>query len=262
MRLWLSLVLFTLGCGPGIIRAPDGERGAAAPLAEQAERVRVRRLLVAFEGAEGASAEITRSRDEARERAEMLAGMAREPNRSFVELVTSYGDTPPDHDDRNTVRILTRGSDAWDDDVERAALALPVGGVTAPIATPAGFVIVRREADPSERTAGPTQIGARHILISFRGARDAAPTVTRSREEAEALARQIASSARDEANDWNELHAEYSDEPNAPAGGDLGIFGRGQMVPSFERAAFALEVDQVSDPVESRFGFHVIQRTQ
>lgn len=251
-----------VGCGPGVIRAPEDQRGLAAPRAEEPSEIRVRRLLVAFEGAEGASAEITRTRDEARERAEMLAGMARDRATSFVELVSSYGDLPPDHDDRNTVRILARGSDSWPDAIEDAALQLEVGGVTAPIETPAGFVVIRREQDPEEQAAGPAQIGARHILISFRGAREASADVTRTREEAEALARQIASSARDEANDWEQLHAEYTDEPSSPPGGDLGLFGRGQMVPSFERAAFALEVGEVSDPVESVFGFHVIQRTQ
>lgn len=259
---WLLLATLLIGCGPGPIRAPEDQRGASAPRAETPERIRVRRLLVAYAGAEGASSEITRTREEARERAELLAGMAREPNASFVQLVSSYGDLPPDYDDRSTVRILARGSDSWPDAIEEEALRLDVGGVTQPIETPAGFVVVRREQDPTEQTTGPTQVGARHILIAFRGARQASPEVTRSREEALSLARQIASSARDEANDWTELHAEYSDEPNSPPGGDLGLFGRGQMVPSFERAAFALEVGQVSDPVESPFGFHIIQRTQ
>lgn len=259
---WLLLAILVTGCGPGPIRVPTDQRGAAAPRAEAPERIRVRRLLVAYAGAEGASSEVTRTREEARERAEMIAGMAREPNASFVQLVSTYGDLPPDYDDRNTVRILTPGSDAWDEEVAAAALRLDVRGVTQPIETPAGFVIVVREPDPTERRAGPTQVGARHILISYRGARQASPRVTRTREQAEALARQIANSARDENNDWDALHAEYTDEPNSPPGGDLGIFGRGQMVPSFERAAFALEVGEVSDPVESSFGFHIIQRTQ
>jgi peptidyl-prolyl cis-trans isomerase SurA len=105
-------------------------------------------------------------------------------------------------------------------------------------------------------------VRARHILISFRGARQAEPTVTRSRDEAQALAAEVAAAARDGQHDWTALHAEHSDEPDSPPGGDLGLFGRGQMVPTFERAAFALGVDEISDPVESPFGFHVIQRTE
>lgn len=261
---WLlaSLGLFILACGSGPIRVPADQRGAAAPRADGAERVRVRRLVVAFEGAEGAASTVTRTREEALDRAQMLAGMARDPETSFVELVAQYGDRPPDHDDRSAVRVLVRGSDEWPENVRERALRLQVGQVSAPIETPIGYVLLKREADASEAQAGPSQVGARHILISFRGARSAGEDVTRTREEAEALARQVASSARDEANDWNELHAEYSDEPNSPAGGDLGMFGHGEMVPSFERAAFALEVDEVSDPVESPFGFHIIQRTR
>lgn len=263
MRRMMLLVLAVAipACGGGRIRAPESERGAAAPRAGSVEQIRVRRLLVAYAGAEGAGSQITRTREEALERAEMLAGMARDPSTSFVELVATYGDVPPDLDDRNTVRVLVRGSEAWPDEIEAAALRLDVGGVTAPIETPAGFVIVRRERED----AAPStlqEVGARHILISYRGARQASPEITRTREEAQALALQIAHAARDDANDWVALHAEYSDEPNSPEGGDLGTFGRGQMVPSFERAAFALEVGEVSDPVESPFGFHIIQRTQ
>lgn len=258
----LTLALATAACSPGPIRAPEDQRGASAPRAEEAEQVRVRRLLVAYEGAEGASSQIVRSREDALDRATTLAGLARVGRTSFVELVSSYGDAPPDQDDRNSVRVLVRGSDAWPDEIQRAALRLPIGGVTSPIETPAGFVVVRREPEAEARPAGPVEVGARHILISYRGARQAAPDVTRTREQAESIALQIAHSARDAANDWNRLHAEYSDEPNSPEGGDLGVFGRGQMVPSFERAAFALEVDEVSNPVESPFGFHVIQRTE
>lgn len=61
--------------------------------------------------------------------------------------------------------------------------------------------------------------------------------------------------------DFDKLAKENSDEPGAKeSGGDLGWFGRGRMVKAFEDAAFALKDNEISDIVESQFGFHIIQR--
>ena len=85
-------------------------------------------------------------------------------------------------------------------------------------------------------------------------------SATRSKEEArqqiEDLAQQVVGGAS-----FAELARAHSDCPSSQEGGDLGQFGRGQMVKAFEDTAFALTVGQTSGVVETPFGFHLIQRT-
>jgi peptidyl-prolyl cis-trans isomerase C len=61
---------------------------------------------------------------------------------------------------------------------------------------------------------------------------------------------------------FEEAAKEYSSCPSSQNGGDLGNFTRGKMVPEFENAAFALDVDQVSGVVQTQFGFHIIKVTE
>lgn len=103
------------------------------------------------------------------------------------------------------------------------------------------------------------RISARHILVAFQGALRAG-RVTRTREEARALAEEIYRRAR-AGEDFAALAAAHSDDAGtAGRGGFLGAFGHGAMQKDFEDAAFALEVGALSRPVESPFGFHVIRR--
>jgi peptidyl-prolyl cis-trans isomerase SurA len=62
--------------------------------------------------------------------------------------------------------------------------------------------------------------------------------------------------------DFEDVAREYSDDPSADFGGALGYIGRGDMVPEFEEAAFALGEGQISDVVETRFGFHIIKANE
>ncbi|RIK44042.1 MAG: hypothetical protein DCC55_03785 [Chloroflexi bacterium] len=82
-----------------------------------------------------------------------------------------------------------------------------------------------------------------------------------STAEAEALA--LAQELRSRllaGEDFSALAQEYSDDPsNAGNGGDLGWFGRGQMVPEFDEVAFSLPLNEVSEPVKTQFGYHLIE---
>lgn len=86
------------------------------------------------------------------------------------------------------------------------------------------------------------KIKARHILVD-------------QEFEASDLLKKITEGAK-----FEDLAQKFSKCPSRARGGDLGEFGKGRMVPSFEEAAFALQVDEVSKPVRTQFGYHLIQR--
>ena len=110
--------------------------------------------------------------------------------------------------------------------------------------------------DNPGRFSQEAQVKASHILIN-------APSEASQEEKDEALARarEIAQKAKADGADFAALAREHSEGPSGPSGGDLGLFGRGRMVKPFEEAAFSMKVGDVSDPVLTRFGYHVIKVT-
>lgn len=100
------------------------------------------------------------------------------------------------------------------------------------------------------------QVAARHILISTQEL-ESDEDIAEARGRAEGIRAELVDGA-----DFAELAQEKSEGPSASRGGDLGTFGRGQMVAPFEEAAFNLEVGEISDIVETQFGFHIIEVTE
>jgi peptidyl-prolyl cis-trans isomerase SurA len=258
---WLWLTLWAVGCAPPA-QAPKPQQAAQAAKAPPApqqkpvpELIEVRILVVAYGGAVGAPAGMNRSKQDAEARARMIARMARSGDK-LAELVRRYSDRPGASEDLGLFRLRPAQPGAFGDAVAKAAVALEISQISEPVDAPEGYFVIERRADPP---TGPVRVGAKHILISFAGAEHAIEGVTRTEAEARALAEDIDRRAK-AGEDWMEL-AKNTDEPGSKeTGGDLGKFGRGQMVKSFEVAAFGLQVGQVSDVVKSPFGFHVIQR--
>lgn len=100
------------------------------------------------------------------------------------------------------------------------------------------------------------QIRASHILLKLAPNADDATA-----KEAKARAEKIYKEAIAPQADFAELAKKYSEGPTAPRGGDLNYFQRGRMVPEFDKVAFGLKLNEVSKPVRTQFGWHIIQLT-
>jgi len=99
----------------------------------------------------------------------------------------------------------------------------------------------------------PAQVKASHILIKVDAGADDAKKAE-ARKKIEMVQQKIKAGG-----DFAELAKEYSEGPSNTRGGDLGLFRRGQMVKPFEDTAFAMKPNEVSDIVETRFGYHIIK---
>jgi peptidyl-prolyl cis-trans isomerase C len=105
----------------------------------------------------------------------------------------------------------------------------------------------------------PEKVRASHILISTKPT-DPNADPNQVKAQAKKKAEELLQKVKD-GGDFAALAKENSDCPSKAQGGDLGLFGRGDMVPPFEDAAFALKVGEISDLVETRFGYHIIKVT-
>jgi hypothetical protein len=156
-----------------------------------------------------------------------------------------------------------------DDTKKSVASAAPVASDSAP--APSGSALsFRQRLEIGEDTPPPRppsdnakQISASHILIAYQGALNAAPTVTRSKDEARALAQRVQLLAR-AGEDFGDLALKYSDDPGVHENhGDLGKITRVQMDKPFTDAAFNLIKMEVGmDPLETPAGFEIIRRTE
>ncbi len=116
---------------------------------------------------------------------------------------------------------------------------------------------------PTAPATPPEKIAAQHVLVAFKGAKDAPKTVKRSKADAGKRAAEAHAKALLAGSDFSALVAEYSDDPGkAERQGSVGVITPSKVVKPFADAAFALPVDGVSDVVETAYGFHVIKRNQ
>lgn len=105
-----------------------------------------------------------------------------------------------------------------------------------------------------ERFQEEEQVKARHILFKLPKDADA-----KSVKAAEKKAAEISKLASKKGADFGELAKEHSEGPSGPRGGDLGMFPRKRMVKAFSDAAFELKAGQISKPVRTEFGIHIIK---
>ncbi len=108
----------------------------------------------------------------------------------------------------------------------------------------------------AQRFNVPEQVRVSHILIIPESGADPNEAKAKARVKSEELLKQIKGGA-----DFAELARTNSSCPSAPDGGDLNFFPRGKTTPAFEKVAFELEIGQISDLVETEYGYHIIKAT-
>lgn len=196
---------------------------------------------------EGASPEQLAER---RARAEQALGQVR-AGTDFGQVAAAFSDAP---DALKGGAMGARPADRWPTLFSDAAMGLKVGQVSPVLRSPAGFHVIRvvdRKVGGSSVLVQQTR--ARHILIRVNELVSEADANQRLRGLKERI---------ENGTSFGELARLHSDDGSAARGGELGWISAGDTVPPFERAMNQLKINEVSDPVRSDFGVHLIQVTE
>jgi len=196
---------------------------------------------------------------DSKEKAEEILKELKEEKTSFEKLAGKYSKCPS-RVNGGKLEPFTRGTQ--EKKFEEAALKLKINEVSEPVETELGWEIIERLPLPTPVptftptvtpvppptvtptiTPIPSPVRIRHILVE-------------KKEEAEEIIKELK-----EGKDFTELALEKSSCPSRIKGGDLGIISyRGNLSGSIKEAAFKLKINEISEPVKSEYGFHVIQR--
>lgn len=194
---------------------------------------------------------VTRSREEAQELAVRLATEILDNRASFAELARRYSDDTRTAALGGEFGLVKTGQLPLP--LEMGLAQLEVGGLAPCVESPAGFHVLMRV--PVRRAV------ARHVMITWKGAGGDFGTISRSREQARALADEIAAKARVPGADFCELAARFSDDEQSRFGcGLIGLVRPGDLEASFEDTLFSLPPGGISGVVETKYGFHVVKR--
>lgn len=127
--------------------------------------------------------------------------------------------------------------------------------VTADVAAPAEADVKKYFDEHPEEFEQKASVDAAHILISTQGIEDPAQLAAKEKIAKELRAELVAKKGEN----FAEMAGLHSDCPSKAQGGDLGEFEKGQMVPEFEKAAFAQEVGVIGETIKTDFGYHIIK---
>ncbi|OED43660.1 hypothetical protein AB833_03365 [Chromatiales bacterium (ex Bugula neritina AB1)] len=131
---------------------------------------------------------------------------------------------------------------------------MQIGDITEPLRSAAGFHVLQLLTKSSLDQPATIRVRARHILVSTRDGTSASA----AKERITAIYNRLSEGA-----DFAALAREVSDDKSSAAkGGDLGWFGRDEMVPRFETLAFSTEPNQLTEPFFTEFGWHVMEVTE
>ncbi|CAN7713269.1 MULTISPECIES: peptidylprolyl isomerase [unclassified Variovorax] len=183
------------------------------------------------------------------QRAQGVAQRAR-AGEDFAKLAQEFSDSP----DRAVGGALgMRSADRYPSLFVDATQSTAVNGIAGPIRSGAGFHVLKvlAKSQPGAADAVVTQTQVRHILLRSDAKRSTAQAVAQLAEFKERIQKGTG--------DFAGLARDNSQDASAKEGGDLGWSRPGQFVPEFEEAMNRLAPGQLSDPVVSRFGVHLIQ---
>ncbi len=229
-------------------RAGEKEISVVLPFVNEQPTLSASHILITYKGADRAAPDIPRTKEDALKRAQEALKKVRE-GADFAAVAREYSECTSKNAGGDLGAF--RAADMFPD-FSKAAFKLAVNQVSEPVESPSGYHIIKRQDLKS--------IYTRHILVMHKESKWKFPGIKRTRKEALKIIEKVQVEIKKPDADFTVLARRYSDCMSKKCGGNLKPIGRLGVLPQFEEAAFKLKEWEVSGIVDTKFGFHIIQR--